>query len=1076
MSFVSNFEIEIQDLGDTSGAAHLMWVRTQGGTDGDVRSNVKLRHRSEANKAPAPLIVRGVGPSLGLSASDPFLTGFGRGSSGIYFNIGNNDWTSDSNYQLISGEGYALSSVAESATSKSVYDGYQQFNVSEQNTQYPGGGKRARLDVIRATGTGFWPYSNTKAANSGAWLSYKVSGETNKNIFAYSFEIIAEISGTGVQSSKVCDGSELLYITGVNYSGACHDVSLTLSVTGEECIYPEGFGEKISQPAFICVPNSIQDDATLSGYIRSGLASQQNILQTAGYKKKERDESEIEDFTSKFQYRIFEGVIAYNCPQSGDYISFYPYAYDFTGQYNSAFGFNPPYPAETITLRYLVDYSGVTGLVSAINARMSGSGQYLWNKEAYTDLCTNDKSLSGFFESGGLMKATKSGDGHVYIQSLRAGDVGKYQISFFESDRPSGHQTSNKTKFLLPSQVYLEGSVSETSWTQISVISPNWTLCSEGEKSRMYVDLDEGGATFITGTKGAILTPFAATATPSGDNSAKAPTTVIYSGKVSAASKCGDELSRDVEFFRVPSPFSCIKSGQEETEEEESPDKYVTVTGLNPVLVEPISAKALVYKTGATFPTTGNYNFYRVRFENLIANQQGEFCDVSNVLHVPRVTFFGVKSGSIALSGETCILGSNYSGQVMGYTTGTLTGKITGSADSSGVFHLDRYRVTGNPASPVTFQYSQGQPVGAFTGLVTATKTGTGFYSDVVEGYFYNSGSNCLYFEAPVSGYITGSGQMTGGAYNLLNDSFVASLSSNYQEVSGYEFGVFTGVSPNFSYLATDMPSFYEYSGVATGTVGTGNSGYLDVSRFISTIPTGTVYTLSLSGTREATARIAYNSPASGDTVVIDNVPFIFSTETGGLYYSSASGLVQQINDNSSTNATGAVSGSNVFLRSTVLGEAGNEISIEYSGGAGKPSGPSYFTGGRDIHYELSASESFTGQLDSGIYAVQYLQTSGSGYLTGRIKQLDFVRYFSGVWDLATGAISFRESGKYSGAKYINSGFETLGYYSGRPDYIPLSISYNNYPYVGTVDLARLTITGYDSGTGLSVNISGRAL
>ena len=1079
MSLVGNFEIEIQDLGDTSGSAYLMWVRTQGGTDGDVRSNVKLRHKSEANKAPAPLIVRGVGPSLGLSASDPSVAGFGRGGSGLYYNQANDDWITGATYSIISGEGYALSNSAESAFSQSVYEGYQQFNVNEQDTQYPAGARRARLDVIRPTGSGFWLSSTTKNANSGAWLSYKVSGEAEKNVFAYSFEIIAEISGTGAQKALTGQdykASELLYLTGVNHSGVCHDVSLLLSATGEDCVYDPNAIEKLTEkPLQFCVPNSIQDDATLSGYIKTGMSNVNALIREIGQKTKETDKSNIENKKYDFSYSTYEGVIAYNHPYSGDYISLYPYAYDFTGEYLSAYDTYPPYPAETITFHYPSDYSGVDSLIAAINAALSGSGQYLWNKEATEDLCSNDNSLIGFFESGGLLKASKSGNDHIFFQSLRAGAVGKYQFSFFAAARPSGIEASNKTKLLLPSNVYLEGSVNESSWTQLNSMVPKWSDCSVETHSKMYVPIDDGRIPFITGNVSGISVP------PPDQEEEVVPTgfipkTVFFSGKASGITKCEDPLSIDVEFYRVPTPFACKKTGREVEDGDENLP-YIIDTGILKTGVSgQINVQALVYKTGAKFSTTGDYNFYRLRFENLVANQQGELCDVLNILHVPRVTFFGVKSGSIGLSGETCILGSDYSGQVLGYTTGRLTGTISGQAGVSGTLELNRYRVTGTPESPVVFQYSQGQPVGAFTGLVTASQTGVSYYSDVVEGYFYNSGSDCVYFEAPVSGVISGSGSMTGGAYNILNDSFVAGLSENYQEVSGYEFGSFTGISPNFSYLATDMPSYYPYSGNATGTVGTGDAGYLDVSRLISTIPTGTVYTLSLSGTREATANVAYNAPASGDTIVIDNVPFIFSTETGGLYYSSASGLVQQINDNASTNATGAVSGAYVFLRSTTLGEAGNEISIEYSGGAGKPSGPSYFTGGRDIHYELSASESFTGQLNSGIYAVQYLQTSGSGYLTGRIKQLDFIRHFSGVWDLATGAISFRESGKYSFGKYSNSGFETLGYYSGRPDYIPLSISYNNYPYVGTVDFARLTITGYDSGTGLSVNISGRAL
>lgn len=1073
MSLSSAFEIEIQDLGDVSGSPTLLWVRVRGGTDGDIRSNVTLRHRNPNSKAPAPLIVRGLGNTIPeLTMADPFLTGYGRGPSGRYWNRGNDSWVSDPDYAKISGEGYELDSSSDAAFFQNVYQDTQTFNLSESGLQFPEGLRRGRIDIIRATGADFWPVSEVKSGDSEAWLSYNMSDETDKNIFAYSFEIVAELSGTGVQAALTGQdfkASELLYLTGVSYSGACFDSSLILSVTGESCGYDEGFLDRISTTKYFCVPNSLTGDEQISGYIRTGMLLVSSELSGAGHTSKKRDTSAVLSSQESFAYSVYEGLLAYNYPYSGDYINVYPYAYDYTGDYNEAFGTNPPFPAVSVRLTYPNDYSGIDSLVSALNSRLSGSGQTLWNKD-YSSICRNDRILSGLFETGGLLKASKSGDNHIIIQSLRAGNIGKYEISTFEAARPSGIEAGNKKKLMVPSTVYLEGSVDNLSWNQIGSMSPNWDRAPS-----MYVDLTQADTLWITGNVVSSESPLPSA---SGDvaSSGLSPTRTIYSGVASSASACGETLSRDVEFYRVERPFQCVNTGMETDNGDES-DNYVSLSGVDGNIVRTVyPARALVYKTGAKHANTGNYNYYRVRMADFSSHQRGELVDVSDLMYVSRVSFFGVKTGQHVLTGETCIFGADYSGQVLGYTTGLLTGTITGQANQSGVLNLDRYRVTGSPQAPVTFQYSQGQAVGAFTGLITAVKTGTGYYSDVVQGYYYNSGDDCVYFQAPVSATINGSGQMTGGPYLLLKDEFVQSLSENYQYVSGWENGNFTGLIPDFTYSATDIPSFHQYSSYVTGRVGTGDAGYFDASREISLIPTGDVYSVALSGTHEASAAILFNSPATGDTVTVNGIPFIYSSESGDLYYNSKASLASKISDNASVSASGVESGLYVFLRSTVLGESGNNIQVSYSGGAGKPSGPSFFTGGRDIHYPLTANQEFTGYLDSGIYAVQYFQTGGSGYLTGEIKQLDFVRHFSGVWDLISGDTSFRDSDKYLFGKYINSGFETLQKYSGRPDYIPLTLVYNNSPYVPTVDLVRLTVTGYDSSTGLSVIISGKVI
>ncbi len=380
----------------------------------------------------------------------------------------------------------------------------------------------------------------------------------------------------------------------------------------------------------------------------------------------------------------------------------------------------------------------------------------------------------------------------------------------------------------------------------------------------------------------------------------------------------------------------------------------------------------------------------------------------------------------------------------------------------------------------MAFAHSPGKAVGQFTGLVTQCVSGTGYYLEPVAGYFFDSDTSCFSSYRNVSGTITGQGQLTGGPYGIIFDNVAAALTET-QIVAGTGSGILVGVIPNFSANFENVPAFGYLSGTITGFPT--NGGY-SISEVLYSTPSN-VYSVALSGTKQAKAFLAYNTPQSGDKIYINDTVIIYDTNTGNLaptYFKSSGELINIINSGSGVFlATGYVGISGLYLTSLARGEDGNLIKTNSTGSVTRPVfSATGFTGGFNYYYPLEATELFSGLLDATFYSSGLYSQTGSGYLTGTIKQLDFIRYFTGVWGLSSGDVNFQTlawvTGGLSGAKskYQNIGFTGLPFYSGNPDAIPFTVTYNNFPLVLSNDFAKLTVTGLGTSTGIEMILSGQ--
>ena len=111
-------------------------------------------------------------------------------------------------------------------------------------------------------------------------------------------------------------------------------------------------------------------------------------------------------------------------------------------------------------------------------------------------------------------------------------------------------------------------------------------------------------------------------------------------------------------------------------------------------------------------------------------------------------------------------------------------------------------------------------------------------------------------------------------------------------------------------------------------------------------------------------------------------------------------------------------------------------------------------------------NQTFTG---SGNYS----QNTSSGYVYGSGYILDYIKEFTGLWNLFTG-LTFNQT-EYRANNFYNTGKNK--YLNNNPIwYIDssafINVSYDN-PWDTIKDVALLTVSGYQSNSGISLLITG---
>ena len=1086
-------KLELIDLANTSGSPTLVFTTIEGNSLSVFPSQTQfsVKNQSSSEKYTVPILSRIVGSGLEILSGtstltqviNPSMVFAYNGASGQYFTGANDDWETGPYAAAISGLGYRPSGGQDSAAVMNVLEGIATIdNYSGGNYQPYLIPKRSRVDLIRLYDNAFKIPQQIYSGNDIAWISYNFSGTNNKKVFAYTLEMLRLISGLSGSGTNVQNydspyaPTELLYYSGRLTSGSCAITDLLLETTGSYCQLPESFVGNDDGGALIACFTTGTPLEIVQSTMRDITSGLRKTLSSAGSIKGDFvDDSAVTVNYVDGSYAQYEGLFEFNHPYTGDSFLFASYNYEYTGTYYGTYFEYPPYNEYAIEFRYPQDYTDIDSFVDILNTRLSGNNYYIWNRSTEASCFS---PFSGYYESGNLLTAEKSGNNHVIVRSTRIGTMGGYRWTRTVADRPiSGVVNQNILKYMLPKSVFIQGSQDHAAW--VTVNSQNNVLWDNVEPS-VYRDNNYSYLTGLTTGESGLVSN---TNAESGFDIDLFLTGAYYGRKVaevtvSGNTRCRTSFARTVEFWEIPSGVDCVPTGGEGgIDTTTMGGGGVAATGEE--LNSPVDYHIL--KTGWKFYNEQEYNYYRIVFSGLDVEQRNQNIGITQSFLLNNLVFYGYNTGNQLLSGSICLFGAEYSGQIMGFTTGIITGSVTSGADAYGRLCYTSLPVTGYPENngAVKFQNATGKAVGGFTGLLTDCITGTGFYIDEVQGYFYNSGNSCIETSRLVSGFINGSGFISGGPYPIIRDEIIPQLSSYLVTVVGTGEGMMSGIIPDFTYPFQNIEAFGYVEGVLSGIVLPG-SGYFYFNQFITGLPVTGYYNI-LSGTQEATNVLSYNVPESGDTLYINDLIIIYSPNTGDTaptYFKT----INELNDiiNSGMNnflCSGYNDGSNIYLTSLLGGTSGNLINSISSGSLTRPSFVAdTFQSGVDYYRLLTATGIFTGQIQQIVYASGTYTGMSSGYLTGTIKQLDFIRYFTGIWNIYSGEENYRNNQWVSGggSRYQNSGFSPLTLYTGHPEAIPLTIVYNNSPLVLSNDYAKLTVTGLDAGSGIVMILSGQ--
>ena len=1024
----------------------------------NVRVDYKVTNHDLGLAYSMPLQINGIVSEYDpiLATADAIMSYSNNGVTGL-----NDDWISSDQIDLLNLAGRGPSSDFDSSAIVNAY-GNENFIILAENGNNQTTRGRVELFALTgaSTGTPFSEYQQIVSGQREAWISYNVgTGVNSKEAFGYSISLLTSLSGiSGITfHTELYPGLSMEY-SGVTRTGFCSNLALLIGSTGSCQSAPV---LEDDEPTEVCLPSGLS-----SGALRQAI----NQFIEASVKRFTEGASVIPPTSNEFteggvalSYKVYEGIINYGTPYSGDTFCFNSYNFPegYTGKYSGIYNAAPPYHDFRRCWTYPNHWNNIDQFVDLLNNWLSGLNHRLWHNFSN---CF-DLGRSGYYELGPLLKARKLNDTQIHIEATRINEAGNYSFTINKVARPPQKTPENVLKYMLPNTVKLQGADTFGSWTTLDTrTNINWNSLTPIKTVQTIVPSITG----YSGVQTTIPPQYVVSATGSINRS------LVYSAVISGTDKCGKTYSEDIHFYEVPSGLS------RSCGETEGNDQLIGIVGdviesgtsQNPIV------RTNIVKTGWKFSNAGSWDYYRLVLSDFKSESKTANQALSNEFAVVNINLYGLAKGVNFQSGTACLVGANYSGHVTGITTGIITGLATGLATlaNNGVVTLTNALVTGRPGllGAVRFRNVFGFWTGPFTGILNTTITGTGFFNESVAGFYYDSGVTGISFSKQVSGLISGSGNLTGGPYNLVHDDYINALTAT-QTVSGYGTGIFSGIIPNFSGVVTQINAFALMSGTINQLAVSGsaivNSGLLSSP--------SVVYHPSPTGTIQAQGTLSVNTPINNDRIFINEIPIYFHTSTllGPLtYFKNVAELVNIINSGSGQFLTTGFSiGNKVYLTSLLLGDSGNSLKTSVSG-TGVNFRPAFeaatLTGGQTFYQPLTGDGVFSGTLFRNVGKTGFFSGQGSGTLTGEIRNFSFVREFTGVWNLTTGDVDFRDKRFYSGSRitYDHSGVN----FPVSPSSFDISVSYTNTPIVISNDLVRLKITGTNFATGITMLLSGK--
>jgi hypothetical protein len=513
---------------------------------------------------------------------------------------------------------------------------------------------------------------------------------------------------------------------------------------------------------------------------------------------------------------------------------------------------------------------------------------------------------------------------------------------------------------------------------------------------------------------------------------------------------------------------------------------------------------------------SGNFDKYRLVFSNF-SGQNIEHYKPLNEFYIGNINLFSITGGIPLppLTGtEKCPIGADYVIDVFGNVPLRITGVHNYSINEGMSGEYTNYFEVVRPILPeernVKFNKVSGIITSFFaTGFWSKTLRPSGWACRTFDDYFfYDPNSKEITFEKTLCAYASG--------FTGLSGSFIALKQSvvNRELLVGGRFntpiafvtytgiGTYTGFIDNVTYKEYDVVGYYPITGRITGFT---RSGFLDVSNTVISqapvsgdtypyypIPTGFI---NASGYIE----VDFSQIRNFDYFTIYGNNFVYHSNSSEYpfpsYFNNIDTLYQIITGIGPDLGISSVLDNNkIFINSLRTGSLGNTPISTTNTGAFKILGMS---GGQDIfprvynyYYVINDGvisgieivPMVTGNINRFILATGfYYSNSGTGTVTGNISTFTGIRYFTGVWDIATGNLttplqSFLRNRWISGNSFIQNNEYSPNYLN----YINTRVFYLNQLATFTFeepDLVDLIINDYNnpdiSGSGIIFRLSG---
>jgi hypothetical protein len=485
---------------------------------------------------------------------------------------------------------------------------------------------------------------------------------------------------------------------------------------------------------------------------------------------------------------------------------------------------------------------------------------------------------------------------------------------------------------------------------------------------------------------------------------------------------------------------------------------------------------------------SGNFDRYRIVLSNF-SGQNIENYKSLQEFHIGNINLFSITGIPLEpLEGiDKCPIGANYIIDVQGSVPLRITGihqySISGNMSGKYSNYFEVTRPILEEERNIKFNKVSGRIVSdTATGFWGKTLTPTGWACASFDDYFFYDRANCeITFEKTMCAFVTGftglSGDFTALKQSVVNRELL--VGGKFSNPIAFIFytgsGFYTGILENVIYKDYDVVGYYPISGYITGY---SVSGVLQTSSVITGFApvNGDLYPYYpiASGFVSATGsvEIDYSKINNFDYFTIYGNNFVYHSDTSQFpspsFFNNNDTLYQIISGISADLGLLSNFNNNIFsFGSLRTGVDGNSIITTTNTGAFKVFGMS---GGKNLYpriynyyYVMTPGGSIsgieilpivTGSIDRFILATGfYFSNSGTGTVTGNISTFTGVRYFTGVWDIATGNLltpfeSFFRYRWISGNSFIKNN-------TYNPDYL-------NYINARVFYLNQLSTFGYE--------------